>query len=132
MPCVFYSDYYGNPVQNRPLVPDLGKLMKTRYLYSYGEQRDYFDDPNVIGWVRGGDQEHAGSGLAVVLSDAEGGTKRMYMGEQFAGRTFCDMMGKCPEEIVIGDDGWADFRTEGGSVAVWTTREAFENLIVNE
>ena len=132
MPCVFYSDYYGNPVKNRPLVPNLGKLIKTRYAYAYGDQEDYFDDPHVIGWVRRGDAEHEDSGLAVVLSNAEGGTKRMYMGEAYAGESFFDAIGACPEEVVIGDDGWGDFRTEGGNVAVWVRKNAFENLIVNE
>ena len=131
-PCVFYSDYYGNPVQNRPLVPELGKLIKARYAYAYGDQEDYFDDEHIVGWVRRGDTEHADSGLAVLLSDAEGGKKRMYMGEMFAGETFHDALGKCPESVTIGDDGWGEFSTDGGSVAVWLREKAFENLVVNE
>ena len=131
-PCVFYSDYYGNPVQDRPLVPNLGKLIKTRYLYAYGEQEDYFDDPHILGWVRRGDKDHPDSGLAVVLSNGEGGTKRMFMGEEYAGMDFYDIIGKCPEKVTIGEDGWADFRTDGGSVAVWARKEASENLIINE
>ncbi len=55
VPCVFYSDYYGNPVKNRPLVPNLGKLIKLRRFYAYGEQEDSFEDPHLIGWVRRGD-----------------------------------------------------------------------------
>ena len=132
MPCVFYSDYYGNPVQNRPMVANLGKLMKARYLYAYGEQEDYFDDAHVAGWVRRGDRSHPDSGMAVVLSNGEGGSKRMYMGKNYAGRSFFDIIGKCPEEVVIDEEGWGTFRTEGGSVAVWTLQNAFENLIVNE
>ncbi len=131
-PCVFYSDYYGNPVKDRPLVPNLGKMIKARYSYAYGEQEDYFDDPHVIGWVRRGDEEHENSGLAVLLSNGEGGTKRMYMGTGFAGQTFCDAIGACPDPVVIGDDGWADFRTEGGNVAVWVREKAFEELIIND
>ena len=30
IPCVFYSDYYGNPVQDRPMVPNLAKMIKIR------------------------------------------------------------------------------------------------------
>ena len=74
IPCVFYTDYYGNPVQNRPPVPNLGKMMKIRKLYAYGEQVDYFDDEHVVGWVRRGD-EHWFSGMAVVMSDNAAGTK---------------------------------------------------------
>ena len=30
------------------------------------------------------------------------------------------------------EEGFGDFRTEGGNVAVWLRKNAFENLIVNE
>ena len=132
VPCVFYSDYYGNPVQNRPLVPNLGKMIKIRSAYAYGEQEDYFDDAHVVGWVRRGDAEHPDSGLAVVLSNAEGGTKKMFMGQNFAGETFHDAIGKCPDSVTIDDEGWGEFSTDGGSVAVWMRKSAFENVIVNE
>ena len=132
VPCVFYSDYYGNPVKNRPLVPNLGKLIKLRRFYAYGEQEDSFDDPNLIGWVRRGDDEHEDSGLAVLLSNGDGGSIRMNMGRRFAGEAFYDVLGNCTEEVIIDDDGFGDFRTEGGSVAVWVRSGAFENLVVNE
>ena len=132
VPCVFYSDYYGNPVKNRPLVPNLGKMIKIRHAYAYGVQEDYFDDPHCVGWVRRGDQQHPASGLAVVLSNAEGGTKRMKMGRRYAGEHFHDALGNCPEPVTIGADGWGEFRCEGGSVSVWMRGSAFEDLVVNE
>ncbi len=132
VPCVFYSDYYGNPVRNRPLVPNLGKLMKIRHAYAYGEQEDYFDDPHLIGWVRRGSRARKGSGLAAVLSNAEGGVKHMFMGEEFAGKTFSDVLGLCTENVVIDEAGWGDFRCEAGSVSVWLQPSAFEDLIINE
>lgn len=132
VPCVFYSDYYGNPAKNRPLVPNLGKMIKIRRAYAYGEQVDCFDDPHCIGWVRQGDETHPDSGLAVVLSNAEGGSKRMRMGERFAGESFYDALGICPEPVVIDEDGWGEFRTEGGSASIWVRSNAFENLVVNE
>ena len=132
VPCVFYTDYYGNPAQNRPLVPNLGKLIKLRSKYAYGEQADYLDDDHVIGWVRRGDAEHPTSGLAVVLSNGDGGVKRMEMGAAFAGKTFHDALGNCPDPVVIGEDGFGEFRTEGRSVSVWVLPEAFEDLVVNE
>ncbi len=132
LPCIFYSDYYGNPVQNRPLVPNLGKLIKARHEYAYGGQKDYFEDEHVIGWTRSGDDEHPDSGLAVVMSNAEGGSLRMEMGSRYAGEEFYDALGNCPEPVLIGEDGFGDFRTEGGNVAVWLRKNAFENLIVNE
>ena len=132
MPCVFYSDYYGNPARNRPLVPNLGKMIKTRRSYAYGEQEDYFDDPNCVGWVRRGDEEHPGSGLAVLLSNGEGKTKRMRMGECFAGETLYDALGNCPEPVTVDEDGWCELRTEGGSVSIWVRASALEDLVVNE
>ncbi|MBQ1312778.1 MAG: alpha-amylase [Blautia sp.] len=131
-PCIFYSDYYGNPVQNRPLVPNLGKLIKIRHEYAYGEQKDYFENEKVIGWTRSGDEEHPDSGLAVVMSNAEGGSIRMEMGQRYANEEFYDAIGNCPEPVTVGEDGFAEFRTEGGNVAVWVRKNAFENLIVNE
>ncbi|MCR5137733.1 MAG: alpha-amylase [Oscillospiraceae bacterium] len=131
-PCVFYSDYYGNPVKNRPLVPNLGKLIKLRRSYAYGEQEDCFDDPHTVGWVRRGDDEHPDSGLAVVLSNGEGGSRRMRMGERFAGEEFYDVLGNCPEPVTVDEDGYGEFRTEGGNVAVWVRSAAFEDLVVNE
>ena len=132
VPCVFYSDYYGNPVKNRPLVPNLGKLIKLRRAYAYGEQLDRFENEHLIGWVRRGDAEHESSGLAVVMSNAGGGTLPMYIGTAYAGESFYDVLGNCPEPVTIGEDGSGDFRTEGGSVSVWVRKPAFEDLVVNE
>ena len=132
IPCVFYSDYYGNPVRNRPLVPNLGKLMKIRHSYAYGVQEDYFDDPHLVGWVRRGTRARRASGLAAVLSNGEGGVRHMFMGEEFAGKTFSDVLGLCPENVVIDEAGWGDFRCEARSVSVWLQPSAFEDLIINE
>ena len=132
LPCVFYSDYYGNPVQNRPMVPNLGKMIKLRHSYAYGPQEDFFDDPHCIGWTRGGDGTHPDSGLAVVMSNAEGGVKRMWIGEQLAGERLYDALGKCPEPVTVDEDGWGMFPTAGGSVSVWVRAGAFEDLTVNE
>lgn len=99
---------------------------------AYGDQTDRFDDPHCIGWVRRGDKEHQDSGLAVVLSNAESNSKRMWMGEVFAGERFYDALGNCPEPVEIDADGWGLFRTEGRNVSVWVREKAFENLIINE
>ncbi len=132
IPCVFYSDYYGNPPKDLPMVPNLGKLIKLRRSYAYGEQVDYLDDDSVIGWVRRGDAEHEHSGLAVVLSDAGGGIKKMEMGKAFAGQEFYDVLVNCPEAVTIDEDGFGEFRTEGGSVSVWASKSVLEDLVVNE
>ena len=132
VPCVFYSDYYGNPAQNRPLVPNLGKLIKVRRWYAYGEQVDYFDDDHIIGWARRGDIEHEHSGLAVVMSDGEPGAIAMEVGKALAGEAFYDAMGICPQPVIIDEHGVGAFRTGGRSVSVWVRKAAFEDIIINE
>ena len=132
VPCVFYSDYYGNPVQNRPLVPNLGKLMKIRSRYAYGEQEDTFEQAHLIGWVRRGDSEHPDSGIAAVLSNGEGGALRMYMGRENAGQRFFDALGACTEPVEIDEEGFGCFSVGQKSLSVWVKEPAFEDLIVNE
>ena len=53
---------------------------------AYGEQDDYFDHPNTIGWVRRGIPEIEFSGRAVVIANGEAGDKRMFVGKHRAGR----------------------------------------------
>ena len=77
-PCVFYGDYYGIPHDNVETVTKLKTLIRLRKEKAYGQQNDYFDHPNYVGWTRTGDEEHIKSGLAVVISNAGDGEKRMY------------------------------------------------------
>jgi len=123
-PCVFYGDYNG--IQSDKIKPHktmLNKLMKLRKTKAYGIQHDYLDDPNCIGWTREGDGEHPDSGLAVIMSDGAGGTKRMYIGRQFAGAHFSDVMGNAKYNIKIDDEGCGNFYVNRDSVAVWVRRE---------
>ena len=132
VPCVFYSDYYGNPAQNRPMVPNLGKLIRLRSRYAYGEQADWLEGPGIIGWVRRGDPERLDSGLAVAISDGEAGALTMDMGPAWAGETLYDALGNCPEPMTLDEDGRGEFRVCSRSASVWVRRGAFEDLVVNE
>lgn len=133
LPCVFYADYYGNPSYNRPLVPNLGKLIKLRHSYAYGEQEDFFDDAHVIGWVRRGEEAHHASGLAVLLNNSdEEGYKRMFMGPQFAGQSFFEALGNSERCVEIDPDGFGVFQVDGRSASVWVQKNALEDLVVNE
>ena len=131
LPCIFYSDFYGNPGRDRPAVPNLEKLIRIRKSYAYGEQKDYFDDFHIVGWTRGGDKEHPDSGLAVLMSNAEGGAKDMYIGKQFAGELFYDAMGDCTEPVQVREDGNCTFYTDSGKVSVWVRKGAFEDIEIN-
>jgi len=127
-PCIFYADYYGAHYTDRGKDGNeyeiwinshqwlLDKFLFVRQNFAYGEQYDYFDHPNTIGWTRQGDKEHLG-GVAVVLSNSEEGRKSMQVGQP--NKTYIDITENVKEPITTNDDGWAEFRCNGGSVSVW-------------
>ncbi len=132
IPCIFYGDLYGIPCTRNIPIPRLRTLVRVRHDFAYGQQHDYIDDPNVIGWTREGDEAHKNSGIAVLLSDKYDGKKRMYIGKRFAGMCFKDCMRKVREDVIVGEDGTAEFFVQGFSAAVWVTEEAYEYLVINE
>lgn len=132
IPCVFYGDLYGIPCTRNIPIPRLRTLIRVRHDFAYGEQHDYIDDYDVIGWTREGDEDHPDSGVAVVLSDKRDGCKHMYIGRQFAGKCFRDCMRKVREVVTVDADGYGDFPVQGFSSAVWVTEAAYEYLVINE
>ena len=118
-PCVFYGDYYGIEHDHIEPVNDLKTLMLIRKEKSYGLQHDYFDHNNYIGWTQEGDDEHINSSLAVVISNAGDGYKRMYIGPQNIGETYIDGLGNCEEEVTIDEEGCGNFGVKSRSVSVW-------------
>lgn len=114
-PCVFYPDYFGAPGRQGHRQA-LDRLLQVRRDHAYGQQIDYFDHPDVIGWTRLGDADHPRA-IAVVLSDGPGGAKRMNVDRP--NRTFADVTGNVGGTVTAGDDGWGEFRCNGGSVSVW-------------
>ena len=130
-PCIFYPDLYGSIYKDKGKdgneyeiflnkVEDLEKLLQARSEFAYGTQRDYFDHANCIGWTREGDDEH--SGCAVLLSNGEEGNKTMEVGKQYAGKTFVDFLKRHPAEVIIDENGFAEFYVHGGSVSVWVQK----------
>ena len=127
-PCIFYGDYYGAHYKDWGKDGNeyeiwmeshkwlLDKFLFARQTYCYGEQLDYFDHPNTIGWTRLGDEEHSG-GMAVVLSNGEDGQKWMNVGHPNS--TYIDITEHVDDPVTTNDDGWAEFRCNGGSVSVW-------------
>ena len=119
-PCVFYGDYYGIPEKNVDPKDDiLRKLLALRKYYAYGEQYDYFNDKNVVGFTRLGDYEHHDSGLAVVMSDARGGGIQMNVGKNLANTVFYDCTGNLSETVYVDNDGNGIFYCKDGSVSIW-------------
>lgn len=120
-PCIFYGDYYGLAgVDLEPKKSMLDKLLRTRTEAAYGTQHDYFDDESVIGWTREGDEEHPQAGTAVLLTNAGGGRKKMYIGKQHAGRTMQPVLGSPDSTVLVAEDGTGEFTVPDGGVAVWT------------
>ena len=118
-PCVFYGDLYGIEHDNIEPVNDIQTLIRLRKEKAYGEQHDYFDHPNYIGWTREGDMEHLRSGLAVIMTNRGEGEKTMYIGLEHAGETFIDVIGSCDDEVIIREDGCGVFKVKEKSVSVW-------------
>jgi alpha-amylase len=114
-PCVFYGDYFDVPGRTSHRAT-LDRLLAVRRNTAYGPQRDYFDHENVVGWTRTGDVDHPRA-LAVVMSDAGGGSKTMFVDRR--GVAFRDATGAIGETVTTDDDGNGAFRCNDRSVSVW-------------
>ncbi len=120
LPCIFYGDYYGIPEKGvLPKKDILDILLKVRKYFAYGDQYDYFNDRNVIGFTRTGDSDHANSGVAVVMSDQRGGCIQMNVGKKLANTVFYDCTGNLSETVYVDNDGNGIFYCKDGSVSVW-------------
>ncbi|MEO1124076.1 MAG: alpha-amylase [Cyanobacteria bacterium J06635_15] len=127
-PCIFYADYYGAHYTDKGRDGNeheiwldshqwiIDKFLEARRTYAYGDQYDYFDHANTLGWTRLGDEKHPG-GMAVVLSNGETGTKWMEVGQ--ANCTYIDLTEHISESVTTNDEGWGEFRCNSGSVSVW-------------
>ncbi|MGL5381815.1 alpha-amylase [Clostridium sp.] len=124
-PCVFYADYYGDGLKGSipPMNDILDKLLLTRKNKAYGQQNDYFDHEDIIGWTREGNEDHNDSGLAAILSNGSEGFKDMYVGKQFAGDFFYDILGNKKELVKIDNEGIGRFTVNSSSVSVWVKND---------
>ena len=122
LPCVFYGDYYGisGEFAQESFKDVLDKLLDIRFNLAYGEQTDYFDDANCIGWTRQGKDD--GQPIAVLISNDQAASKSMLVGTEWAGREFSDYLGNSSQIVTIDDQGWGEFPVEEKSVSVWSVR----------
>ena len=123
-PCIFAADYYDYPpyldngreatlYSHRHLI-DI--FIDARRRFGYGEQHDYFDHPNTIGWVRTGDANHPGV-MAVLMTNGSAGTK--WMNTFRPNTTFSDLTGHAGYTLRTDANGWANFTCPAGSLSVW-------------
>lgn len=120
LPTVFYGDYFGIPtkqIDSKSEILDI--ILNVRKNYAYGEQYDYFDDRNVIGFTRTGDTEHINSGVVVIMSDGVGGSKVMNVGKKLAGCTFYDCTKNVSDIVSVDTEGNGTFFCKDGSVSIW-------------
>ena len=122
MPCVFYGDYYGisGEFAQESFQEVLDKLLDIRLNLAYGEQIDYLDDANCIGWTRQGKDD--GQPIAVLINNDQATSKSMLVGTEWAGREFSDYLGNSSQIVTIDDQGWGEFPVEEKSVSVWSVR----------
>lgn len=129
IPCVFYTALYGSFYEGEkdgeqyeiaiPHTGELEALMKTRAYHAYGEQYEYWDDPNIVGWTRVGVEDKPNSGCAVLMSNRDGGEKRMSLGAHNAGKKMIGHFDETPTEIQLDENGEGNFTVRAGKVNVW-------------
>jgi len=125
-PSIFYGDLYGMKGEHAEPPACGGKLpdiVLARKLYAYGDQEDYWDDPNCIGFVRRGTKEHP-QGLACVMSNAGNNEIRMAVGDEHKGEIWTDVLGWQTDEVKIDNDGFGIFPCPGTSVSIWVKKDA--------
>lgn len=122
-PCIFAGDYYGlkGEIKKDPLKEMIDKMLDVRKKYSFGDQDDYFDNPQVVGWVRRTDSDT--SSLAVLISIGDMAEKQMFVGEEEAGKTYIDLSGNNKNEVTIDENGNGIFNVGPGSVSYWAAKE---------
>jgi alpha-amylase len=132
-PCVFYPDVYGAHYTGKgrdgkdheiflEKCEGIETLIGSRKMYAYGEQRDYFEEMNCIGWTREGTDENEKSGCAIILSNGDHSMRKMEIGKRHAGKIFYDVLQKNKAEIMIDDSGWGEFPVTAGTVSVYVQR----------
>ena len=121
-PCIFYGDYYGvnGKISNHRKTIDT--LLKARHKYAYGHQVDYFDHAAIVGFVRLGDTDHLDSGLALLISNGEDGSKMMNVGTHRSGEIWYDLTGNVEYDILIDKYGYGEFAVKEDRFSVWVKK----------
>ena len=131
-PCVFFADLYGLPNDRIQAVAELPLLLEIRRRFAFGAQHDYFDEHDLVAWVRDGDADHEMSGCVVVLSSRDGSEepveKTLDLGPAHAGEQWCCVLGENQDLIDVSDEGRATFTVGKAMVSVYLKVEAARSL----
>ncbi len=112
-PCVFAGDYDGIPHDGIASKKDLiDEMLDLRMHHMSGAMHDYLDHPDLIGWSFEGENT---AGFVVLLTNARGGKKRMYVGTKYANETFYDGT----HYVNISQNGEGIFLVNDGSLSIY-------------
>ncbi len=121
-PCVFWADLFGSGDGQIPAQTELlHKLLNLRQNYAKGEQNDYWEREDLIGWVRRGEGEE--QPLAVLMTIREAQELRMFVGEKQAGQRYVDVIHEEQPAVTIGEDGFGLFTVPAGSLSCWVRED---------
>jgi alpha-amylase len=116
----------------------LARLIAARKRYAYGKQKDYFDQPDCIGWTRSGHPSKSeGAGIAILLNTSwEYKTKKMLVGSSCKGEKWTDLLGWNWGGVEIDDFGEGKFIVGPRSIGIWVKeiakgRDKIDRLIMD-
>ena len=131
-PCVFFADLYGLPNDRIQAVAELPLLLEIRRRFAFGQQVDWFDEPDLVAWMRDGDSAHEQSGVVVVLSSHDGSeepaSKTLELGQSHAGEEWVCVLGENHGPIEVDETGKATFVVGRAMLSVFLRVEAARSL----
>lgn len=150
-PCVFFADYYGSDPNSEYSVYPSGQnyidiLLKLRSQFALGEEW-YFEEKNIVGWLRNGFVSGAKGAMVAVISNAPGGTVqsiqmntgrknkkfyhfatlKLFAGQFVVARGPYSLFGDRAGEIWTDSSGSGKFLAEGRTASIWLEEDAVLN-----
>jgi len=131
-PTVFIADYHGAKYNDRGHDGKdyeiemaghqwmIDKFLYVRKNYAYGEQQNYFEQENLLAWIREGTPENPG-GVAVLISTGEATEISMKM--PFNNTMYKDLTEHVHKTVQTDEKGWGVFPVGEKSISLWIRKE---------